>query len=585
MSNLVPVKPPVLGAKERKETLKRVLRQTGVGKLVTLRGLWRMVRATVTNTRTPSTIYSFHAANVPDKPAFIWRDKVHTFASFDARATEVGKAFVANGIGRGSNVLMMMRNRLEFMELNVGAQRVSAPACSVSWRSTAAELAYLAQSSDAKMLFVEDCFEEVALEALERMPGFPRERLFVVGQSRHGLRPYDEFLAMGVAIRKRVDRADVGAAVVIYTSGTTGKPKGAVRTFPREALPQALRFIVETPMVSDDVHLAVCPLYHSTAYGFVSLSGLLATTVVILDEFKLEPFVDAIERHRVTTTAVVPTILSRLLRWRETTTEARSLASLRAVFTAGAPLPGPLANAFMDEFGEVLFNVYGATETGMVTLAKPRDLREAPGSIGRPVPGNHLRFVDEVGGDAPAGGVGELYVHSPMLVKGYYKNDEATRESMLDGYFSVGDLARMDENGRVFIEGRRRDMIIVGGTNVYPAEVEAALDEHPAVQESAAVGVPDNDLGERVRAFVAVKPGRTLEEEELRAFVRARLSGVKVPRDFVFMPELPRNLSGKVLKTELRKIALAGDERHAEGRASSVHLSTAALAAEGTRGS
>jgi fatty-acyl-CoA synthase len=128
-------------------------------------------------------------------------------------------------------------------------------------------------------------------------------------------------------------------------------------------------------------------------------------------------------------------------------------------------------------------------------------------------------------------------------------------------------------------------MIIVGGTNVYPAEVEAALDEHPAVQESAAVGVPDNDLGERVRAFVAVKPGRTLEEEELRAFVRARLSGVKVPRDFVFMPELPRNLSGKVLKTELRKIALAGDERHAEGRASSVHLSTAALAAEGTRGS
>jgi fatty-acyl-CoA synthase len=585
MSNLVPVKPPVLGAKERKEALKRVLRQTGVGKLVTLRGLWRMVRATVTNTRTPSTIYSFHAANVPDKPAFIWRDKVHTFASFDARATEVGKAFVANGIGRGSNVLMMMRNRLEFMELNVGAQRVSAPACSVSWRSTAAELAYLAQSSDAKMLFVEDCFEEIALEALERMPGFPRERLFVVGQSRHGLRPYDEFLAMGAAIRKRVDRADVGAAVVIYTSGTTGKPKGAVRTFPREALPQALRFIVETPMVSDDVHLAVCPLYHSTAYGFVSLSGLLATTVVILDEFKLEPFVDAIERHRVTTTAVVPTILSRLLRWRETTTEARSLASLRAVFTAGAPLPGPLANAFMDEFGEVLFNVYGATETGMVTLAKPRDLREAPGSIGRPVPGNHLRFVDEVGGDAPAGGVGELYVHSPMLVKGYYKNDEATRESMLDGYFSVGDLARMDENGRVFIEGRRRDMIIVGGTNVYPAEVEAALDEHPAVQESAAVGVPDNDLGERVRAFVAVKPGRTLEQEELRAFVRARLSGVKVPRDFVFMPELPRNLSGKVLKTELRKIALPGDERHAEGRASSVHLSTAALPAEETRDS
>jgi fatty-acyl-CoA synthase len=575
MSKLIHVKPASGGSRERSELLARIVRQTGVGKLVTLRGLWRMIRATITNTRTPSTIYSFHAANVPDKPAFIWRDKVHTFASFDARATEVGKAFVAHGIGRGSNVLMMMRNRLEFMELNVGAQRVSAPACSVSWRSTASELAYLAQSSDARMLFVEDCFEEVALEALERVPDFPRERLFVVGRSRHGLRPYEEFLASGASIRRRVDRADVGAAVVIYTSGTTGKPKGAVRTFPREALTQALRVIAETPMISDDVHLAVCPLYHSTGYGFVSLSGLLATTTVILDEFKLEPFIDAIVRHKVTTTAVVPTILSRLLRWREITPDAPSLASLRAVFTAGAPLPGPLANAFMDSFGEVLFNVYGATETGMVTIAKPRDLREAPGSIGRAVPGNHLRFIDERNEDAPPGGVGELYVRSPMLVSGYYRNDAATRASMLDGYFSVGDLARVDENGRVYIEGRRRDMIICGGTNVYPAEVEAAIDAHPDIEESAVVGAPDADLGEHVRAFVVLKQGRELGEDALRAFLRKELSGLKVPREIVFMAELPRNLSGKVLKTELRKVRLEGDERSLADPASMGHASFA----------
>ncbi len=579
MSNLVYSGPPKPTSRERRELLRRVLKQTGVGKLVTMRGLWRMIRATVTNTRTPSTIYSFHAANVPDKPAFIWRDKMHTFASFDARATEVGKAFVANGIGRGSNVLLMMRNRLEFMELNVGAQRVSAPACSVSWRSTAAELAYLAQSSDARMLFIEDSFEEVALEALERVPSLPREKVFIIGKSRHGLREYDEFLASGASVRKNVERADVGAAVVIYTSGTTGKPKGAVRTFPREALPQALRFIDQTPMTSDDVHLATCPLYHSTAYGFVSLCGLLATTIVILDEFKVEPFVDAVEKYKVTSTAVVPTILSRLLRWRETTTEPRNLSSLKAVFTAGAPLPGPLANGFMDEFGEVLFNLYGATETGMVTLAKPRDLREAPGTIGRMVPGNHIRFIGEDGADVPHGGIGELYVHSPMLVRGYYKNDQATQESMIDGYFSVGDLARVDPNGRIFIEGRRRDMIISGGTNVYPAEVEAALDAHPAVEESAVVGVANPDLGEHVRAFVVVKQGRSLEEQELRAFLRKELSGVKVPREIVFMPELPRNLSGKVLKNELRKIMLASDEELALADRASAHLSSAALVA------
>ena len=555
--------------------MKRALRQTGVGKLVTLRGLWRMVRATITNTRTPSTIYSFHAANVPDKPAFIWRDRIHTFASFDARATEVGRAFVAGNIGRGSNVLMMMKNRLEFMELNVGAQRVSAPACSVSWHSTASELAYLAESSDARMLFVEDCYEELALEALERYPALGRANIFVVGRSRHGLRTYEEFLATGAAVRKRVDRADVGAAVVIYTSGTTGKPKGAMRTFPREALPQALRFIVETPMVTGDVHLAACPLYHSTAYGFSSLSSLLANTIVLLDEFKLEAFVDAVDRHKVTTTAVVPTMLSRLLRWREHSDRPDRLDSLRALFCAGAPLPAPLANAFMDEFGDVLYNVYGATETGMVTLAKPRDLREAPGTIGRLVPGIHLRLLDVDGKEVPRGAVGELYVKSPMLVAGYYKNEGATQESMEDGHFTVGDLARVDEGGRLFIEGRRRDVIIAGGTNVYPAEVEAVLDAHPAVEECAIIGVPDPDLGEHVRAFVVVKPGHELTAEALRAYARKELSGVKVPRELVFLPELPRNLSGKVLRRELRAIVLEGDWDAATSRPSNAHFARA----------
>jgi fatty-acyl-CoA synthase len=578
MSNLVPTPAKKPGSKERRELLRRVLKQTGVGKLVTLRGMWRMIRATITNTRTPSTIYSFHAANVPDRPAFIWRDRMHTYASFDARASEVGRAFVANGVGRGQNVLLMMRNRLEFMELNVGAQRVSAPACSVSWRSTAPELAYLAQSSDARMLFIEDCFEEIALEAIERVPGLTRQNVFIVGKSQHGFREYEEFLASGVNVTRNVERADVGAAVVIFTSGTTGKPKGAVRTFPREALPQALRFIAETPMTSNDVHLVTCPLYHSTAYGFVSLCGLLATTVVLLDEFKVDAFVDAVEKYKVNSTAVVPTILSRLLRWREEGKNPRDLSSLNAVFTAGAPLPGPLANAFMDEFGDVLHNVYGATETGMVTLAKPSDLRAAPGTIGRIVPGNHLRLIGEDGADAAAGGIGELYVHSPMLVKGYYKNDAATKESMIDGYFSVGDLARIDVNGRVFIEGRRRDLIISGGTNVYPAEVESALDEHPSIEESAVVGVANADLGEHVRAFVVLKFGRELTEADLRLFLRKQLSGVKVPREYVFMDELPRNLSGKVLKNELRKIVLASDEATEIDPRSSAHYSSKIIA-------
>jgi fatty-acyl-CoA synthase len=352
---------------------------------------------------------------------------------------------------------------------------------------------------------------------------------------------------------KALDAAnDEDAAVVIYTSGTTGKPKGAVRKFPKETMQAAFRFINETPMRVDDVHLVTCPLYHSTAYGFMALSAILGQTVVLMDEFKPEAFLEIVERHSVTTTAVVPTMLHRILELPEETRRKYDARTLRAVFSGGAPLPAPLATDFMDAYGDVLFNFYGATETGLVTLAKPADLRAAPGTIGMALPGNEIRLLGEDRQEVRPGEVGELFVKNKMLVAGYHNDDDATKQSMVDGFFSVGDLARRDVSGHFFIEGRKRDMVISGGVNVYPAEVEGVLEQHPDIAEVAVVGVPDREWGERVRAFVVRKAGTTVDDGDLKTFARERLSGAKVPRDFVFLDALPRNPTGKVLKRDLR---------------------------------
>jgi long-chain acyl-CoA synthetase len=552
-------------ARFRVETLARVGGKLGMHRNLSWRGL-RVLLQTVPKGKTnPSLIFRFYAENDPDRTAVVQvtsparppgatasmpaRDR-YSYREMNESIDRIGLALSRRGIDRGASVLLLIKNRIEFLLIQPALGRVGASAVPASWRSTAPEIEYLAKHSGARAIFfdadIADTIREVAAQL-----AIPKGNLVSVGGEVPGFVSLEE-----ITDRERGEAPDASEAgqVVMYTSGTTGRPKGAVRTFQENALAGALCFIGETPMALGDVHLAACPLYHATAFGFCGFSFLLGGTVAVMSEFKAEPFLDAVQRHRVTTTALVPTMIHRLVELGPEAIKQRQLGSLRAIFSGGAPLAGPLAIEAMDLLGDKLWNFYGATETGIVTVATPADLRSSPGTIGRAIPAVEIRLIDDAGRDCKTGDVGELYARGPLLVDGYHADADATRASMIDGYFSVGDLARRDARGCFHIEGRKRDMIISGGVNVYPAEVEGVLHEHPAIAEAAVIGVPDREWGERVRAFLVRRPGMETSDDELKAFCRGRLAGPKVPRDYVFLESLPRNPTGKVLKRDLRTL-------------------------------
>lgn len=540
------------GALVRASTLARVSLQKKLHENLGPEGAWFLAKELPKGRQTPSFLFRFHAANAPHRIALTYRDRHYSFHEMNERMDRIGVALLERGLGRGDRVLLVLKNRPELIFLEGGIGRIGASAVAVSWRSTPAELAFLATHSGAKLVFFDAEIAESIRALRPLLPSLGAEAFIAVRGAPEGFLSYEAMLA---GVRGAPDdRSDEGA-VVTYTSGTTGKPKGAVRKFPKDAVTATFAFLGESPLGAGDVHLAVCPLYHATAFGFVAFSYVMGARVVLLDDFRPETFLEAVAKYRVTTTAVVPTMLYRLAELGEARVKDFDTSSLRAIFSGGAPLSGSLATDVMRLFGPSLYNFYGATETGIVTLAGPDDLRLSPGTIGRVIPTCDVRLYRDDGTVCADGEVGELYAKSPLLVEGYHDDAEATRASIRDGYFSVGDLARRDARGCYFIEGRKRDLIITGGVNVYPAEVEAALDTHPDVIEAAVIGVPDAEWGERVRAFVVPRPGARLEPAELAQHCKARLASAKVPRDYVLVDALPKNPTGKVLKRELRERA------------------------------
>ena len=533
-----------------------VLRATGVGRALRPSGLVSFALAARGSKIGPHLAPMLHAHMHPEKECLVEPTaggvRRLTYGQFDAAANRLAHALVARGVRGGDRVALMLPNGIEYIVAQASLPRIGTTVVQIGYRLKPAEVAYILGNAQPAATVVHADYLDTVLEA--RREAGQRDPLLVVGAAPGEARAERLEDAVVSAPGDRPPRiaSDDSGGMIIYTSGTTGKPKGASRNWRQTGMQAVADLMLQVGMSSDDRHLVMCPLYHSAAPAFVAMAMALGATVVLMNHFDPEAALAMIQREHITSTLAVPTQLVRLCALPEEVRRRYDTSSLRWVVSGAAPLATETARVFMDQFGPILWNFYGATETGLVTLAGPDDHVSRPGTIGRAVLGNQIRLLDEHGAAVAPGQVGELYARNSMLIAGYHRNPEATQASMKDGFFSVGDLARVDDEGYYYLESRKHDMVISGGVNIYPREIEDRLHEHPNILEAAVVGVPDPEWGESLRAYVVPRPGQALSEAEVIEWTRASLSDFKRPRSVVFLDELPRNPTGKVLKRELR---------------------------------
>jgi acyl-CoA synthetase (AMP-forming)/AMP-acid ligase II len=336
--------------------------------------------------------------------------------------------------------------------------------------------------------------------------------------------------------------------VVILTSGTTGTPKGAARKQPDSMEPAAAMFS-KIPLRARETTMIAAPMFHSWGFAHFTFALPLASTIVLRRKFDPEDTLRAVAHHRASTLAVVPVMLQRILDLGPETIARYDLRALRIIALSGSALPGELATRAMDVFGEVLYNLYGSTEVAWATIATPEDLRAAPGTAGRPPLGTVVKLLDADGHEVAQGEGGRIFVANEMMFDGYTGGGG---KEIVGGLMSTGDVGHFDAGGRLFVDGRDDEMIVSGGENVFPREVEDLLADHGEIEEAAVVGVVDEEFGQRLRAFVVARDGTVLTEEDVKSYVKQNLARFKVPREVVFLEELPRNATGKVLKRELQ---------------------------------
>ena len=495
-----------------------------------------------------------HAASLPDKPAVICGERVLDFATLSRRASRVANLFTTLGCDEGDRVAWMSFNSIEGAEIANGLRRAGLVVVPVNYRLWGADIAYVLNDSGAKVAAAGPDHVEAMDGARGDVKGDMRF-VAAAGQVPPGWLSYPGL--MREAAEDFASRSSGLGASMIYTSGTTGNPKGAWRPHGVD-IANVLQVITVFELTQSDVHLMCGPGYHSGVAFFSALHQVLGSTVVLQPRFDADDALDLIASHRVTSTFMAPTLLQRLVDAQEK--RPRDASSLRAVILGAAPCPYALKVRAEAVLGRVLWEFYGATETGVNTVLRPEDQLRKPGSCGTALPGQEIRLVCEDGTEAEVGEPGELMVRSSWIAE-YYNRPDATSKSLRDGFFSVGDVAYRDDEDYYYICDRRVDMIISGGVNIYPAEVEAALHAHPAVMDVAVIGVPDEEWGESVKAVVQLRGGMTATSDELTEFCASRLAGYKKPRSYDFVDELPRDAAGKLLKRQIREPYWAGAGR------------------------
>ena len=489
------------------------------------------------------------AAEAPDRPALITEDGDSTFGQLNARANQVARALRRLGLGPGDGVALLCGNRTEFVEVYAAVHRAGLRLTPVNWHLTGAEAGYIVDDCEARTLVVDHRFAAIGSEAASMAPG-ARVRL-AVGGPLAGFDDYDEVVS-------REDVADLDDPVLgstmLYTSGTTGRPKGVYRSQPPPTSAALLDVYGYLP--GEDLHLCTGPLYHAAPLAF-SLGAPLNAGVgtVLMDGWDPEAVLRLVERHRITHTHLVPIMFHRLLALPEERRAAYDVSSLRMVIHGAAPCPVPLKAAMIDWLGPVLYEYYAATE-GLGTWVDSAAWLERPGTVGRPVNGMVVVLGDD-GEPALPGEVGTVFLKAPPYGRfEYFKATDKTAGAYRGDHFTLGDVGYVDEDGWLFLTDRSANLIISGGVNVYPAEVDGVLLAHPVVADVATIGIPHPEWGEEVKAVVELKPGvdgTSLLADELIEFCRARLAHYKCPRSVDFVDRLPREDNGKIYKRKLRE--------------------------------
>src|SRR6266481_1538536 len=493
-------------------------------------------------------VIAAQAARQPHRPALIEDERSLTWEQFLRTRNRLAHALAGLGLGAGQHAIVYAHNALENLVVGAALRALGAIGVPMNHRLTAEEVAYILDNADATAVFVGEAFLPMA----ERVRGAARVKHWItVGAER---RPWaealDDLLARGSETPPAAPAAMGGS--MVYTAGTTGKPKGALRRVidPGSVLP---RLAALNCLDADQIHLVAGPLYHSAPGGFALYAQMVGGTVVVMRKFDPQEALRLVERHRCTTTFMAPTLLKRIVDLPADVRARYDVSSMRSLVIAAAPCPMRVKEQALAMFGPVLYEFYGSTELGVNTVLRPEDVLRKPGSCGRAAPGVELAILDDDGRPVAPGTPGELFVRRYNGVfDEYYRNPAATAQTSRGEWMSVGDVAWMDDDGFVYICDRKRDMIISGGVNIYPAEIEDALHRHPAVEDAAVFGVPDPDWGERVHAAVQLRPGSTLTADELGAWARERMADYKVPREVSVHADFPRDAAGKLIKRQLR---------------------------------
>jgi len=486
------------------------------------------------------------------------------FGTLDERANRLSNGLRSLGLQYRDGIAMLMHNDPAWIEAFLAAHQIGLYLTPINYHLTGPEVAYIVGNCEAKAFIAHARHAAVALRAVDEL-GYDRARCFAVGGDIPGFRSYEVFLGEQSGAPPSDRQA---GTLMLYTSGTTGRPKGVRRPLMPgnpdvvASLAGMLGALFQLK-VGDGVHLVTGPLYHAAPGGFGSASLHLGHTLVLMDKWDAEDTLRMIERHRVTSTHMVPTMFHRMLALPDAIKWRYDVSSLRAVIHGAAPIGVEAKKALIEWWGPVIYEYYGATEGGG-TIANSADWLTKPGTVGKPWPGTEIRVFDDAGQQLPAGEPGNVYMKSMVGEFEYYKDPAKTRESQRDGLFTVGDIGYLDADGWLFLCDRAKDLIISGGVNIYPAEIEKTLMEHPKVADAAVFGIPNEEWGEEIKAVIqpadGIEPGPALAEE-LMAFAAERLARFKLPRSIDFAAELPRLDTGKLYKRFLRDPYWEGRER------------------------